>query len=116
VINAILFSTIYYLIAIWSGSLQAIRAVCGSLQNYLWRGTEHNARTRVCWDDCCLPKNQGGLKLLDPEISLASLLAKWILFAIEPGISNLKVLFRFRINKMKQVLLKDSGSLLKLGL
>jgi len=34
-----------------------------------------------------------GLKLLDPEISLTDLRAKWIPAAIEPGISGLKTLF-----------------------
>jgi len=101
VINAILLSTLYYFIAISSGSIQAIRSVRGSLRNYLWSGIEHNSRTRVCWDDCCLSKNLGGLKLLDPEVSLSTLLVKWILFTIEPDISNLKVLLRYRINKMK---------------
>jgi len=48
-----------------------------------------------------LPKQAGRLKLLDPEVSLTALLAKWILFAIEHGITNLKILLRFRIFKMK---------------
>jgi len=40
VVNAILLSTLYYFIAIWSGSLQAIRDIRGNLRNFLWSGTE----------------------------------------------------------------------------
>lgn len=67
----------------------------------MWSGFEHNCRARVSWSDYCLPKQLNGLKLLDPEVSLTALLAKWILFAIEPGITNLKALLRHRILKMK---------------
>lgn len=62
---------------------------------------EHLSRTRVNWDDCCLPKSAGGLELLDPKVSLNALLAKWVLYAIEPGISGLKILLRYRIHRTK---------------
>lgn len=101
VINAVLLSSIYYFIAIWSGSIHAIRSVRGNLHNYLWSGSEHSSRTRVSWTDCCLPKLVGGLQLLDPEVSLNALLSKWVLYAIEPGISGLKTLLRYRIHRMK---------------
>jgi len=101
VVNEILLSTLYYFIAIWSGSLQAIRDVRGNFRNFLWSGTEHASRTRVCWTDYCLPKIIGGLKLLDPEVSLTALLVKWVIFAIEPSILNLRILLRYRLDKMK---------------
>lgn len=101
VVNAIFLSTIYYFIAIWSGSLQAIRDIHGSLRNFLCSGTEYACRTRVCWDDCCIQKMLGGLKLLDPKVSLTTLLAKWVIFAIEPDILNFRILFHYRISRMK---------------
>jgi len=56
----------------------------------------------VAWENCCLLKKLGGLKLLDLEVSFTTLLAKWILFVIGLGISNLKILLRYRIHRMKQ--------------
>jgi len=101
VVNAILFSSIYYFLAIWCGSIQAVRSARGSMRNFLWSGSEHLTQARVSWDDCCLPKLVGGLQLLDPEVSLNALLAKWVLYAIEPGIFGLKTLLRYRIHRMK---------------
>jgi len=101
VVNAILLSSFYYFLAIWCGSIQAIRSARGSMRNFLWSGSEHLSRTRVSWNDCCLPKSTGGLQLLDPEVSLNALLAKWVMYAIEPGISGLKTLLRYRIHRMK---------------
>lgn len=44
VVNAVLFSTLYYFIAIWSSSLQVIRSIRVSLRNFLWSGSEHSTR------------------------------------------------------------------------
>jgi len=42
IVNAILLSTLYYFIAIWSGSLQVVRSIRGSFRNFLWSGSEHS--------------------------------------------------------------------------
>jgi len=100
-VNTILLSTIYYFIAMWSGSIQVIRLIRSNLRNYLWNDIEYTTYTRVNWKDCCLLKAIGGLKLLDPKVSLYTLLAKWILYAIELGISRLKILLHHQNNRMK---------------
>lgn len=45
----------------------------------LWQG-EHNSRKYhlVDWDTVCLPKDQGGLGVLDLRVTNICLLAKWL--------------------------------------
>ena len=53
------------------------------------------------WYDVCAPKSIGGLNLVDPEEALRALMAKWVLKALGPGDSNLQILRRHRIKKIK---------------
>jgi hypothetical protein len=56
---------------------------------------------RVLWKECCQPKAQGALNLVNPEDAMVALLTKWIIKACEPGQSNLHLMLRFRLVGMQ---------------
>lgn len=96
-VNSVLLSTLWYFISIWGGSTAILRTIRASLRNYLWAGTEENARARVRWDDCCAAKRVGGLGIIDPEESLTALMGKWVIKALVPDTSSLHIFLRHRL-------------------
>lgn len=107
VVNSVLLSTLWYFLSIWGGSKDVLRTIRGKLRNYLWAGTEENARVRVRWDDCCAAKTHGGLGLIDPDDALSALLSKWVIKGLEPGSSPLHILLRHRLGRIKP---KEAGT------
>jgi hypothetical protein len=98
VVNKILISSIHFFISIWGGTKKGITRVRSSVESYLWFGTLNRTRTKVAWLQCCQPKAEGGLDLINPNDALTALMAKWVLKACEPGTSNLHALLRFRLS------------------
>lgn len=74
-----------------------MKKVVSAIQNYLWSGSLHRARTKVAWMQCCLSKVKGVLNVINPKDSLAALMTKWVLKACEPGESNLQIMLRHRL-------------------
>lgn len=66
--------------------------------NYLDARTMQRARVRAGWLQCCQPRNNGGLELMNPEDAMIALMAKWVVKAMEPGNSNLHLLLRYRLS------------------
>jgi hypothetical protein len=97
VVNKILLSSIFFFISIWDGTQKGIARVKANVASYMWSGTMNRARTKVAWLQCCQPKDQGGLDLVNPADALVALMAKWITKACEPGTSNLHAMIRFRL-------------------
>ena len=83
------------------GLLKVIWQIRAYLRNFLWSFSSTRARARACWDDVSEPKSIGRLNLTDPEEALQAFMAKWILKAQRPGESNLQVLLRHKIQKVK---------------
>lgn len=73
------------------GSNKILRKIKGAIRDYLWLGKEQQTRTRVSWRICCMKRKNGELGLVDPEVAKTSLLCKWIVKAMEPGESNLRI-------------------------
>ena len=46
-----------------------------------------------------MKKKYGGLGLVDPEIAKTSLLTKQVIKAMQPGESNLQLMFRYRLSR-----------------
>jgi hypothetical protein len=101
VVNSVLLSTLWYFFAIWGGSTIVVKRIKTKLNNYLWKGKDQRARIRVNWRDCSVPRQQGGLSLIDPEVALQALLAKWIVKALLPGTSHLQLLLRHQLLQIR---------------
>ena len=71
------------------GSSKILRIIRDEIQNYLWSGKEQLTRTWMSWKECCMKKNKGGLRVVNPEAAKSNLLCKWVVKAMEPGESNL---------------------------
>ena len=56
------------------------------VHNYLWAGSDgsHNTRARVAWHTCILPRSQGGLGIIDPEMQSRALISKCIIQGLFP--------------------------------
>ena len=67
--------------------------------NYVAGRKMQRARIRVSWQQCCQPKNKGGLNLINPEDTVAALMTKWLTKALEPGDSNLHLFLRSRLSQ-----------------
>jgi hypothetical protein len=72
-----------------------IKRVTGMIRNFCWAGSIHRARARVAWQTCCLKR----CNLIDLQEATTALMAKWIVVAHEPGVSNFKVLLRYRLSR-----------------
>jgi hypothetical protein len=92
-----LLSSTYYFTSIWGGTKKGIARVKSAVTNYFWSGSMHRSRSKVSWLQCCQPKEKGGVNLINPVDAMMALMVKWILKAVEPGNSNLHLLFRFRL-------------------
>jgi hypothetical protein len=98
VVNKILLSSIFFFISIWGGSKKGVTRIKSSMASYMWSDTTNHARSKVAWLQCCQPKVDGGLDLINPTDALVALMVKWVLKACEPGTSNLHAMLRFRLS------------------
>ena len=101
VINSVLLSTLWYFLAIWGGTTHVVKRIKTKLNNYLWKESAKKSRIRVSWQDCTVLCQKRGLNLVDPEIALQALLAKWIVKALLPGNSNLQILLRHKLFQIR---------------
>lgn len=98
IVNSVLLSSVMFFASIWGGTERGVKKVTSAIQNYLWSGTMHRARTKVAWTQCCLSKDKGGINVINPKDALVALMVKWILKACEPGESNLYLILRYRLS------------------
>jgi hypothetical protein len=101
IVNSILLSILWYFVTIWARSQGVIRKIIAKLRNYQRLGEDRRIPARVAWIDVCASKTIGGLNIIDPEEALHALTSKWMVWAFEPGDSNLQVLLRHCIFKMQ---------------
>lgn len=97
VVNHILLSSTYYFASIWGGTKKGLYKIRMMMKYYLWSGTKIRPRAKVKWLQCCLPFEKGRINLINPTDALTSLMAKWIVKALEPVDSNLHIMLRHRL-------------------
>lgn len=97
VVNGILLSSFFFFLVIWTGTKAGIIKVQYMLSNYMWSSSMSKSRSKVAWYQCCLPKSQGGIGLIDLVDAISAMLIKWVVKASELGKSNLHVMLRFRL-------------------
>jgi hypothetical protein len=67
------------------------------IRNFLWSGTAIQTKARVAWRTCCMQREDGGLNMIKPQEALLALMAKWIVSALESGLSNFRNLIRYKL-------------------
>lgn len=79
--NQVLLASIWYVASCWYLQVHTINKVKALVRNYIWswENKERQCRTKVAWDTMILPKEQGGLKLLDPNLKLKPYMPSYLL-------------------------------------
>ena len=90
IVNQVLLASIWYVASCWYLQVHTINKVKELVRNYIWSGEngERQCRAKVAWDAMILPKEQGGLKLLDPKLEVKALQAKLFVRGLMPGTSS----------------------------
>jgi hypothetical protein len=96
--NGILMSATMYFLAIWGGTQSGISKLKAKIRNYLWMAEDRPCWARIAWHVCSLKKKDGGLGLVDPAEAMVAMMSKWVLSALEPWDSNLKLLLWNRLS------------------
>jgi hypothetical protein len=99
--NNILISLMLYFLGIWGGTKTGVARATSKVRNLFCSGSVSRTRVRVSWKTCCLRREDGGLNMIDPQEALTTLMSKWIVTALEPGMSNFKTLLRHRLNQLQ---------------
>lgn len=99
VANSILLSSLFFFMSVWGGTKQGVKRIKSTISNYLAFGKAGRARARVGWIQCCQMKKEGGINLINPEDTVAALMTKWLVKALEPGTSNLHLLLRHKLSQ-----------------
>jgi hypothetical protein len=95
--NSVLISFLLYFLALWGGTKAGLTKITSKIRNFFWSGSATRTRNRVAWKTCCLYREEGSLNMIDPQEALTALMAKWVVTALEPGISNFKGILRHRL-------------------
>ena len=63
------------------------------VRNYLWAGSDgtHDTRARVAWHTCILPREEGGLGIIDPEMQGRALLpsVSFVVYSLGMSLGNI---------------------------
>ena len=87
VVNQVLLASLWYVAACWCGTKKQLDQIRSLVRNYLWGGADGERRSpaRVAWATVIAPKSEGGLGILDVELQVQALLAKWVTRCLRPG-------------------------------
>ena len=99
VANSVFLSSTFFFLSIWGGSRKGVKRIKFAIMNYIAGGKMQRVRIRVSWQQCCQPKNKGGLNLINREDAVVALMTKWLTKALELGDSNLHLFLRFRLSQ-----------------
>ena len=85
--NQVILASVWYIASCWmlhSGIIAQVRRL---VRNFLWGGSDgtRDTRARVRWATLILPRDEGGLGIIDPEIQIRALLSKLIVRGLFPG-------------------------------
>jgi hypothetical protein len=83
--------------------MRTINKVQALVRNFIWLGKdgESQCRAKVAWSSMILPKEVGGLKLLDPVLKIKAFLAKLFIRGLMPCVSPWKTMIEFRICSLR---------------
>ena len=96
VANQVLLASVWYIASCWmmhSGMMKQVRRL---IRNFLWGGSDGttDTRARVRWSTIILPREDGGLGIIDPEMQCKALLTKFIVRGLFPGNETWKLMLR----------------------
>ena len=96
VVNQVILSTMFSVTSFWIFVKSAITQIQRLIRNFLCsRGEGSVAKAKVALSTLILPKSEGGLGLIDPEIQIKAMLAKLVVREQLPGAETWKILLRF---------------------
>jgi hypothetical protein len=100
--NQVFLASIWYVASCWCPQVCTMNKVKALVRNYIWSGENRKkqCRVKVAWDTMILPKELGGLKLLDLELEIKALLAKLFIRGLIPRSSPWKSLIQHRVNTL----------------
>jgi hypothetical protein len=101
IVNFVLASTLWFFINILGDTKKLIRKCKYLLQNFLWVGADQRTKIKVSLFDCCANKSIKGIGLIDPKEVMDALFCKWVIKALKPSNSNLKLLLGFKLAMCK---------------
>lgn len=66
------------------------------IHNFLWLGFDgtRDTRAKVAWHTIILPREQGGLGIIDPEAQSRALISRFIIRGLFPGSEPWKIFLR----------------------
>ncbi|MCO5551035.1 hypothetical protein L7F22_004531 [Adiantum nelumboides] len=87
VVNQVLLATAWFTTSCWTLYPQTLSRLRHLVCNFLWGGSDgtRDTRARVAWHTVILPKEEGGLGIIDPEMQSAALLSKLIVRGLYLG-------------------------------
>jgi hypothetical protein len=73
------------------------------VRNYIWSGKDGSRQcpAKVAWSSLILPKNCGGLKLIDPKLQMKALMVKLFIRGLLPGPAPWRSLLTHQINSLR---------------
>jgi hypothetical protein len=100
--NQVLLSSLWYIASCWSPYMRSIAKVVALIHNYIWSGEDGSRAcpAKVAWSSLILPKNCGGLKLIDPELQMKALLVKLLIRGLLLGPAPWRYLITHRIKML----------------
>jgi uncharacterized membrane protein YobD (UPF0266 family) len=78
-INSVLSSLPMYMMSFFEVPKGILKKLDFYLSNFFWQGDNHKKKYRLTkWEILCLPKEQGGLGIINLEVQNICLLIKWL--------------------------------------
>lgn len=100
VINHIIVAALWYILNLWTGNAEELRALEKKIVHDLWVGDMETARHRVKLNIVELPKDRGGIGLISLIQQVRALASKLILWAITDEDHPLKKLMQASFREM----------------
>ncbi|MCO5591071.1 hypothetical protein L7F22_045048 [Adiantum nelumboides] len=87
VVNQVLLARVWFTTSCWTLYSRALSRLRCLVRNFLWGGSDgtRDTRPQVSWRTVILPRQEGGLGIIDPEMQSAALLSKLIVRGLYPG-------------------------------
>lgn len=93
VVNHVLFATTWYTVSCWMLHSKVLSQLRRPLHNFLWAGSDDTRDTTSRVAEF-LPRSQGGLGIIDPEIRSRALLATLLISGLFPWDKPWKLFLR----------------------
>lgn len=103
VANQMVSSSLWYIIQLWPGKIQALEDLDRQIRNFVWSGQEDYTQPRVDYETLLLPKDNRGMGLILVKCQFCTLAGSLILWSTREGDQTLQHIIRKNLGDLSKV-------------